>query len=224
MKIKREFRDSIRILFMESVKELGESTKEILMGYGLDNKNFIDVNLTRFGNGEGKARLINSVRGKRLFIVTDVNNNSLKYNAYGEDIPIMPDEHFMDIKRVISAASCNTAEITVIQTILYQSRQHKKEGRESLDCAVALQELEKMRVDCIATFDAHNVDVRQAIPLTPLDNIIPTAVLLDSFITNEDFNPDKLLAISPDEGAMGRTRFYSGMLGCDIGMFYKRRD
>ena len=111
-----------------------------------------------------------------------------------------------------------------IETILYESRQHKRNGRESLDCAVALQELVKMNVNCIITFDAHNVDVRQAIPLTAFDNIIPTEPMLTDFVMNEDINYENLLAISPDEGAMGRTRFYSGMLGCDIGMFYKRRD
>jgi len=225
MKIKKENRDQIKVLFMDTVKDLGESTKKILIKeYGLCETNFMEASLTRFGNGEGKAKLVHSVRGKRLFIITDVNNNSVKYNAYGAEHPMMPDEHFADIKRVISAAGGNASEITVIQTILYQGRQHRKEGRESLDCAIALQELEKMGVDNITTFDAHNVDVRQAIPLMPLDNIFPTATLLYEFLEKEKIDFDNLIAISPDEGAMGRTRFYSGMLNCDIGMFYKRRD
>lgn len=223
MDLKKE--NGVRILFMDTVKELGILVKDILKTkYNLSNENFIEAKLTRFGNGEGKAELTNSVRGKRFFIVTDTCNHSITYNAYGKEQIKMPDEHFTDLKRVIAAACGNASEITVIQTVLYESRQHKRTGRESLDCAVALQELEKMNVKCITTFDAHNVEVRQAIPLTPFDNIIPTEPMLTSFVTNEDIDYNNLLAISPDEGAMGRTRFYSGMLGCDIGMFYKRRD
>jgi ribose-phosphate pyrophosphokinase len=214
-----------RILFMDTVKELGELVKETLKTkYNFHEESFIDAKLTRFGNGEGKAELINSVRGKRFFIITDICNHSITYNAYGKEQTKMPDEHFADLKRVIAAACGNATEITVIQTILYESRQHKRNGRESLDCAVALQELEKMNVNCITTFDAHNIEVRQAIPLTPFDNIMPTEPMLTSFVTEEEINYKNLFAISPDEGAMGRTRFYSGMLGCDIGMFYKRRD
>jgi len=225
MKVKDTHKDAIRILFMETVEELGALVKEKLINdYGFSEANFIDVELTRFGNGEGKARLKDSVRNTRFFVVTDICNHSIKYKAYGQERTKMPDEHFTDLKRVIMAAGGNAREITVIQTILYESRQHKRQARESLDCAMALQELEKMHVDCVATFDAHNVDVRQAIPLLPFDNIIPTAVMLDAFVNNEDINYENLIAVSPDEGAMGRTRFYSGMLGCDIGLFYKRRD
>lgn len=225
MIIQKEFRDNIRILFMDSVEELGQLVKERLIAEnGFTEENFIDVELTRFGNGEGKAKLINSVRGKKFFIITDVCNHSIKYKAYGEIHTKMPDEHFSDLKRVISAACGNSIELTAIQTILYAGRQHKRNGRESLDCALGLQELEKMDVKCITTFDAHNVEVRQAIPLTPFDNIIPTDPMLSKFVQDEDINYNNLIVISPDEGAMGRTRFYSGMLGCDIGMFYKRRD
>ncbi len=225
VKIKQENIDFIRILFMDTVEELGKLVKERLINdFGFTENNFIKVELTRFGNGEGKAKLINSVRGKRFFIITDLCNHSLKYKAYGEYHTRMPDENFSDLKRVISATSGNTEEITVIETILYEGRQHKRSGRESLDCALGLQELERMKVDCITTFDAHNVDVRQAIPLIPFDNIIPSEPMLLTFITEEKINYKNLLAVSPDEGAMGRTRFYSGMLGCDIGMFYKRRD
>lgn len=225
MVVPKKFRDNVRILFMDTVEELGISVKkELIKEHGFTEENFIDVELTRFGNGEGKAKLINSVRSKRFFIVTDVCNHSIKYKAYGEMHTKMPDEHFQDLKRVISAACGNALEITAIETILYSGRQHKRNGRESLDCAFALQELQDMNVKCITTFDAHNVDVRQAIPLIPFDNVIPTDPMLSNFVQNEDINYDKLIVISPDEGAMGRTRFYSGMLGSDIGMFYKRRD
>lgn len=217
--------ENIRILFMDTVEELGKLVKEKLMSdYYFKEENFISAKLTRFGNGEGKGELVSSVRGKRLYIITDVCNHSIKYKAYGVERIKMPDEHFSDLKRVICASTGNAAEINVIETILYESRQHKRNGRESLDCAIALQELVNMNVKNITTFDAHNVDVRQAIPLTAFDNIIPTEPMLIDLITNETINYDNLLAISPDEGAMGRTRFYSGMLGCDIGMFYKRRD
>lgn len=225
MGIKKENKSNIRILFMETVEDLGKSVKKKLKkSYGLSDENFIDADVTRFGNGEGKARLVQSVRGKRLFIITDVCNHSISYKAYGVRHSKMPDEHFADLKRVISAVCGNAMEISVIETILYASRQHKRNGRESLDCALGLQELEQMNVRSITTFDAHNVDVRQAIPLTTFDNIIPTAPMLSAFVKNEKVNYKNLIVISPDEGAMGRTRFYSGMLGCDIGMFYKRRD
>ena len=225
MNIKKQNSENIRILFMDTVEELGELVKKNLMNnYGLTEENFIKAELTRFGNGEGKAKLINSVRAKRFFIITDVCNHSIKYKAFNSYHIKMPDEHFSDLKRIISATCGNVEETTIIETILYQGRQHKRNGRESLDCAYALKELENMNVDCIATFDAHNVDVRQSIPMTPFDNIIPTEPMLFQFINDEDINFSNLIAISPDEGAMGRTRFYSGMLGCDIGMFYKRRD
>ena len=225
MKIKKEHKDAIRILFLGTVSELGASVKrKLIKDYGLCEENFVEAEFTRFGNGEGKARLKQSVRSKRVFTVTDVCNYSLTYNAYGVEHRVMPDEHLADLKRAISSACGNAQEITVIETILYQGRQHRRNGRESLDCAVHLQELESMDVHTITTFDAHSEEVRQAIPLTPFDNIIPTSALLNEFIKREEIEFDNLLAISPDEGAMGRTRFYSSMLGCDIGLFYKRRD
>jgi len=225
MKIKKEHKDAIRILFLDTVSELGESVKKkLIKDYGLSNDNFVEADFTRFGNGEGKAQLKHSVRSKRLFIVTDFCNYSLTYNAYGQENRIMPDEHLADLKRAISATCGNAKEISVIETILYQGRQHRCNGRESLDCAVHLQELEKMGVHTITTFDAHSEEVRQSIPLTAFDNIIPTSTLLTEFIKREEIEFDNLLAISPDDGAMGRTRFYSSMLGCDIGLFYKRRD
>ena len=225
MKIKKDYKDDVRILFMDTVHELGTSVKNILIkDCGFTENNFIDAELTRFGNGEGKARLKESVRNKQFFVVTDVFNNSLKYKAYGEIHSLMPDEHFTDLKRIIAAVGGNAAGVIVVETVLYEGRQHRRNGRESLDCAVGLQELEKMNVSCITTFDAHSMDVRQAVPLMPFDNLIPTAPMLNEFITSEEINYENLIAISPDEGAMGRTRFYSGMLNCDIGMFYKRRD
>jgi len=225
MKIKKTHADSVRILFMDTVEELGSLVKKRLIdNHGLTVDNFIKAELTRFGNGEGKAILKSSVRNQRFFIVTDVGNRKLTYRAYGKEMSIMPDEHFTDLKRVISASVGNSRETNVIQTILYESRQHKRTGRESLDCAVALQEMQNMGVDCVTTFDAHNADVRQAIPLLSFDNVIPTSTMLEDFIKNENINWGKLIVLSPDEGAMGRARFYSGMLESDIGMFYKRRD
>jgi len=225
MKIKKTHADSARILFMDTVEELGTLTrKRLIEDYGLTESNFVSAEVTRFGNGEGKAKLKSSVRNQRFFIVTDVGNRKLTYKAYGKEMTTMPDEHFTDLKRIISASTGNSREINVIQTILYESRQHKKAGRESLDCAVALQELQNMGVDCITTFDAHNAEVRQAIPLMPFDNVIPTSTMLEDFIKKEKINWEKFIVLSPDEGAMSRARFYSGMLESDIGMFYKRRD
>lgn len=216
--------DNVRILFMDTVEELEQLVKKELKDKGFTENNFVKAKLTRFGNGEAKAELLDSVRGKRLYIITDVCNHRIYYSAYGEKHLKTPDEHFADLKRVIAATTGNAIEINVIETILYESRQHKRKSRESLDCALALQELERMKVNCITTFDAHNVDVCQAIPLTSFDNIIPTKPMLLHFINKEIIDYDKLLVISPDEGAMGRARFYAGMLNTNVGMFYKRRD
>ena len=144
MKVPKKFRDDVRILFMDTVEELGKSVKKRLTEeHGFTEESFINVELTRFGNGEGKAKLINSVRSKRFFIITDVCNHSIKYKAYGKMHTKMPDEHFQDLKRVISAACGNAIEITVIETILYSSRQHKRNGRESLDCAFCSSRITK---------------------------------------------------------------------------------
>lgn len=218
-------KDDLRIVVLDNASELGNKVNNYLNKIRQDEMNYaIPVTNSRFSNGEGKVKLESSVRDKDLYIISDVGNYGLTYKMHGEDHIISPDEHFQDIKRVISATSGHASRITVIMPLLYQSRQHKRKGRESLDCAIALQELEQLGVNNIITFDAHDPNVSNAIPKLPFENIYPTHVILQDLITNEKVMKDDLLVISPDMGAMERARYYAEMLGCDVGVFYKRRD
>ncbi len=187
----------------------------------------IPVEQTRFSNGEGKVKLKETVRGKDIFIVADVSNWSVKYKMFRHEVMMGPDEHLQDIKRVLSAMNGRAERVTVVMPLLYASRQHKKKARESLDCAMALQDLEKLGVDEIVTFDAHDPTIQNAIPLVSFLNVYPTLDILKHFLTEENwlFDPaEKLVVISPDTGAMDRAIYYAGVLGIDVGMFYKRRD
>ncbi len=187
----------------------------------------MDVECPRFGSGEAKAISHQSFRGQDLYILVDVFNYGVKYKMYGQEVPMSPDDHYADLKRVIAAASGKAKRINVIMPMLYEGRQHKRTARESLDCALCLQELVNMGVDNILTFDAHDARVQNAIPLSSFENIMPTYQFLKAMCrTIEDFNIDKenLMIISPDEGALNRSMYYSSVLGVNLGMFYKRRD
>ncbi len=187
----------------------------------------IGADCIRFSNGEGKVVLEDTVRGKDVYILCDVGNYSCTYNMFGFENHKSPDDHFQDIKRVLSAMGGKAKRITVVMPLLYASRQHRRKGRESLDCAIALQELERLGVDDIVTFDVHDPNVQNAIPLISFDNIYPTYEIVKTFLSQEEELPidkDKMLVISPDTGAMDRAIYYSSVLGLDIGLFYKRRD
>lgn len=187
----------------------------------------IDVSCPRFQSGDGKAVLSRSVRGKDLFLLIDVGNYDCKYKMFGLDVPMSPDDHFQDLKRVIEAVSGKAHRLTVIMPILYGGRQHKRSARESLDCAVALQELENMGVTSIVTFDAHDPRVQNAIPLMGFDNVIPSYQTLKALLKHvPDIELDKenFMVVSPDEGAISRNVYYASVLGVDMGMYYKRRD
>lgn len=191
------------------------------------NTYLIHAQQTRFANGEGKIRLSETVRGKDVYIMADVSNYGVTYDMFGMHVNMGPDEHLQDIKRVLSAMNGRANKVTVVMPLLYASRQHKKKSRESLDCAMALQDLEKLGVDEIVTFDAHDPTIQNAIPLVSFLNIYPTLEILKHFLTTENwlFDPnEKLVVISPDTGAMDRAIYYAGVLGLDVGMFYKRRD
>ena len=195
-------------------------------GYKRDSY-ILDARTPRFGSGEGKGVLNDSVRGSDLYIMVDVCNYSLEYSLCGFRNHMSPDDHYADLKRVIAAAGGKARRITVIMPFLYESRQHKRNGRESLDCALMLQELTDMGVDNIITFDAHDPRVQNAIPLKGFDNIMPTYQFIKALLrsTNDlEIDNEHLMVISPDEGAMNRTMYFSSVLGVDIGMFYKRRD
>ncbi len=181
----------------------------------------------RFGTGEGKGLLHHSMRGQDVYIICDVFNYGVTYRMYGQTVPMSPDDHFADLKRIIAAIAGKARRITVIMPMLYEGRQHKRSTRESLDCAVMLQELVSIGVTNIITFDAHDPRVCNAIPLSGFDNVRPSYQMIKALIRNvPDIIIDKenLMMISPDEGAMGRCMYYSSVLGIDIGMFYKRRN
>ena len=181
----------------------------------------------RFGSGEAKGVLQESVRGKDLFILVDVTNYSIEYSLCGRSCPMSPDDHYADIKRIIAACGGKARKITVIMPFLYEGRQHKRSSRESLDCALCLQELVSLGIDNIITFDAHDPRVQNAIPLHGFENIRPTYQFLKALLlSTHDLELDKehLMVISPDEGAMNRAIYFANILGVDVGMFYKRRD
>lgn len=181
----------------------------------------------RFENGEGKAVLHETVRGYDVYIIADVGNYHCKFKMFGMDCPMSPDDHFQDIKRIIAAIGGRARRITVIMPLLYEGRQHRKQSRESLDCAVALQELERMGVDNIFTFDAHDPRVQNAIPLREFNNLRPTYQMIRALVNHEPelkIARGEMVVVSPDEGAMGRSIYYASVLGLDVSMFYKRRD
>ncbi len=196
--------------------------------YGYQRETYqIAITNPRFGSGEGKAVINETVRGYDLYILCDCFNYSVEYDMYGRRVPKSPDDHYSDLKRVISAASSKAKRISVIMPMLYEGRQHKRSSRESLDCAMALQELVNLGVENIITFDAHDQRVQNAIPHKSFENVMPTYQMIKAIVnTVEDLNVDKdhLMIISPDEGAMQRCIYFATQLGVNLGMFYKRRD
>ena len=196
--------------------------------YGYQRDTYkVNVSLPRFGSGEAKGVVNESVRGFDLYIITDVFNYSCTYNMYGMEVPMSPDDHYADLKRVISAISGKAKRITILMPMLYEGRQHKRSSRESLDCALALQELVNLGVDNIMTFDAPDKRVQNAIPNGSFENIMPTYQMIKSLVNSvEDLHVDKdhLMVISPDEGALHRCIYFATQLGVNLGMFYKRRD
>ena len=193
-----------------------------------DKDTFVTIaECPRFGTGEGKGLLHSSMRGHDVYIISDCFNHGVKYKMFGEEVPMSPDDHFSDLKRVIASMGGKARRITVIMPMLYEGRQHKRTARESLDCARALQELVNMGVQNIITFDAHDDRVSNAIPLTGFDNIRPTYQMLKALVRDVpdvSFDHNDIMVISPDEGAISRTMFYASVMGIDLGMFYKRRN
>jgi len=196
-------------------------------GKGADESFLISAECPRFGTGEGKGLLHESLRGHDLYIISDVFNYSVTYKMYGREVPMSPDDHYADLKRVIAANAGKARRITVIMPMLYEGRQHKRSSRESLDCALMLQELVAMGVTNIITFDAHDPRVQNAIPLSGFDNVRPSYQMIKALLRvcpDIEISKDSLLMISPDEGAMNRSIYFSSVLGIDTGMFYKRRN
>ncbi len=195
--------------------------------HGGEESFIANVECPRFSSGEGKALLHDSMRGHDVYIICDPFNYGVTYKMYGREVPMSPDDHFADLKRVIAAIAGKARRVSVIMPMLYEGRQHKRSARESLDCALMLQELNAMGVKNIITFDAHDPRVQNAIPLGGFDDVRPTYQMIKALVRQyPDISLDKedMMIISPDEGAMGRCMYYSSVLGLDIGMFYKRRD
>lgn len=220
----KKINDYIVTFRQETLKESLDSP--LFSSYQSDNY-LIECNCPRFGSGEAKGMLHSSVRGKDLFVMADVCNYSLTYTVNGHLNHMSPDDHYQDLKRIISAANGKAHRVNVIMPFLYESRQHKRTKRESLDCAFALQELADMGVSNIITFDAHDPRVQNAIPLHGFDNFNPPYQFMKALLRAEpelQIDKEHLMIISPDEGAMHRAVYFSNVLGVDMGMFYKRRD
>ncbi|MCD7796317.1 MAG: ribose-phosphate pyrophosphokinase [Clostridiales bacterium] len=187
----------------------------------------IDISIPRFGSGEGKGVIKESVRGYDIYIIADMFNYNCTYKMYGMECPMSPDEHFADLKRIISALSSKPKRVSVIMPMLYEGRQHKRSARESLDCAMALKELVNLGVENIITFDTHDQRVQNSIPDKSFENVMPTYQMIKALANNvDDIKVDKehLMVISPDEGALHRCIYFATQLGVNLGMFYKRRD
>ena len=209
-------------------KEDGHAHKDDIVFHGYERDTFlIDAKVPRFGSGEAKGIINDSVRGMDIYLMVDVCNYSLTYSLTGHETHMSPDDHYQNLKRVIAAIGGKARRLNVIMPFLYESRQHKRSSRESLDCALALQELVRMGVDNIITFDAHDPRVQNAIPLNGFETVRPTYQFIKGLLRNFkdlQIDCDHMMAISPDEGATERAIYLANMLNLDMGMFYKRRD
>ncbi len=233
----------LKIAALDSCKELGQKVDQYIVQFrqdalreSLDSPLFssyrldsylVESQCPRFGTGEAKGLIHESIRGKDLFIMVDVCNYSLTYTVNGHPNHMSPDDHYQDLKRIISAANGKAHRLNVLMPFLYESRQHKRTKRESLDCALALQELTDMGVDNIITFDAHDPRVQNAIPLHGFDSFNPPYQFIKALLRAEPeliVDKDHLMIVSPDEGAMHRAVYFSNVTGVNMGMFYKRRD
>ena len=231
----------LAIIPLESSRPIGEKVDAYIAGWRTQSEpgssihftNYkkesyiIDAVCPRFGSGEAKGILNESVRGKDVYLLVDVCNHNLSYTVCGQVNHMSPDDHYQDLKRMIAAISGKARRITVIMPFLYESRQHKRSSRESLDCALALQELTNMGVDNIITFDAHDPRLQNAIPLKGFETVQPTYQFIKALLANVDdihMNSESMMIISPDEGAMGRAIYFANVAGTDVGTFYKRRD
>lgn len=218
--------ENLKLIVMENCKEFGEKVDEHLKKLTKEEKSHcISIDEVRFNNGEGKVIIKESVRNKELFIISDISNYSITYKMFDFLNHKSPDDHFQDIIRTLCAIRNQSTNISIVMPLLYASRQHKREGRESLDCAVALQTLIQSGIKNIITFDVHDSNVQNAIPFSSFDNFYPTNIILESFVKNEDVLRKDLLAISPDNGAIKRTNYYASILGCELGgHFIKQRN
>ena len=218
-------KNDLCLLVMDNMSELGEKINSELQKIRKVDYDFrAPIENVKFNDGEGKIVIKDSIRGKDVYILSDPHNYSITYEMYGQKHQMSPDEHFMDILRIVSSMMGHAKQINVVMPLLYESRQHRRKSRESLDCAISLQILEKMGVHELITFDAHDPNIQNAIPLMSFDNFYPTNNLLKALLAKEKIDLNNILVISPDIGAMERAKFLAKILRCDIGVFYKQRD
>ncbi|MBR4529716.1 MAG: ribose-phosphate pyrophosphokinase [Lachnospiraceae bacterium] len=234
---------SLGLIAMNGCQRLGEQVDQYLVRWRAERENehkgslaftgyerasyLLSAEVPRFGTGEAKGVIKQSVRGDDLYLLVDVTNYSLTYKLFGMENHMSPDDHYQDLKRIIAAVGGKARRITVIMPFLYESRQHKRTARESLDCAIALQELVKMGVDNIITFEAHDPRVQNAIPLHGFETVRTTYQFIKGLLSNVSglkMDAEHMMVISPDEGGMNRAVYLGSVLGLDVGMFYKRRD
>lgn len=234
---------TLGIIALESSQNLGNKVNDYIVDWRTKRQNehkttiafagyqrdsyLLEAACPRFGSGEAKGVIRESVRGSDLYLLVDVCNYSLTYSVCGHTNHMSPDDHYQDLKRIIAAVGGKARRITVIMPFLYESRQHKRSSRESLDCALALQELTNMGVESIITFDAHDPRVQNSIPLKSFETVQPTYQFIKALLKNVpdiEMDAEHMMVISPDEGGMSRAVYYANVLGVDMGMFYKRRD
>lgn len=224
----KQLAEKVNYYLVEWRQEKNSEHKNTIAFAGYQRDSYIvKSKISRFGSGEAKGQFEESIRGDDLYIMVDVCNYSLTYSLYGITNHMSPDDHFQDLKRIIAAAAGKARRINVIMPFLYESRQHKKTARESLDCALALQELVSMGVENIITFDAHDPRVQNAIPLKGFETVQPIYQYTKALLKTEPnllVDSEHMMIISPDEGGMSRAIYFANMLGLDVGMFYKRRD
>ena len=217
--------NNLKLIVLSNCKECGEKVNSYLKEMYSTNEDFtINVDPVRFNNGEGKVKINESIREKDVYILCDIGNYSETYKMHGFVNHKSPDDHFQDLKRVIWAMKGQANSISIVMPLLYESRQHRRKGRESLDCAASLQELFDLDIKNLITFDAHDVGIQNSVPKSCFENFYPTGTIIKELMEKEDIDFENMLVISPDTGAVDRARLYADLFKTNVGMFYKRRD
>ena len=219
--------EDLGLIIMKGYEDRGQELNNYICELSGEKKDYIiKIENPRFSNGESKVLINESVRNKDLYIIADIGNYSCVYNLYGNRNHMSPDDHYIDIVRALSAVSGKAKRVTLVLPLMYASRQHRRKGRESLDCAMALRYFESLGVNNIITFDIHDPEIQNTLPFGSFDSIFPIYAVLRKFlvIAKNDISKEKMVVISPDSGAIERSKKYASLLNLDLGMFYKRRD
>ena len=217
--------NDLKLIVLESFKEVGKKINEHLNTIrGTDTNYLIDFKEVRFNNGEGKIELLETIRNKDVYIITDPGNYNITYKMYNFLNHKSPDDHFQDIKRVLCAVKDNSKQISVLMPLLYASRQHRRNGRESLDCALALQDLVSLNISNILTFDVHDINIQNAIPKSSFESFLPIKEIIKAFLETENIDFTNMFVIAPDIGAMGRANLFANLFSCKLGFFRKERN